>query len=325
MLQIPLYLLRRACPLGRLFTGLRAIHSTVLRTRAGLAFRGYNVFTMRRLIAIAAFALSLTVSVWAQHGGGGGGHGGGGFGGGHAGGFSGGGHASGFSGHSGGFSGSHSSPSVHAYSGPLSSASPHSFSGNSFSGNSRFSQGNSSRGPYLHNGFNFHINTYNRYGYWGRYGYPWWGWGWPWGYYDPSWWWNDDSYNNNGSSTNYDYGQNVADAAQMNQQNLEEQRMFRQEEADGDQDAYAPSYRAPRAAAGDADHPVAMMPNTVLVFRDQHKEEVANYAIVGQTLWNFAPQHTEKISIADLDLPATTKANADRGVTFRLPVPGEAQ
>jgi hypothetical protein len=67
------------------------------------------------------------------------------------------------------------------------------------------------------------------------------------------------------------------------------------------------------------------MPNTVLVFRDQHKQEVSNYAIVGQTLWNFAPQHTEKIPLADLDLVATTKANENIGVTFRVPGSGEAQ
>ena len=34
----------------------------------------------------------------------------------------------------------------------------------------------------------------------------------------------------------------------------------------------------------------------VLVFRDQHKQEVRNYAIVGQTLWNFASQRTRKDS-----------------------------
>jgi hypothetical protein len=63
----------------------------------------------------------------------------------------------------------------------------------------------------------------------------------------------------------------------------------------------------------------------VLVFRDQHKQEVHNYAIIGQTLWNFAPQRTEKIPLSDLDLPATTKANDDRGLTFRVPGTGEAQ
>jgi len=52
---------------------------------------------------------------------------------------------------------------------------------------------------------------------------------------------------------------------------------------------------------------------------------VQNYAIVGQTLWNFAPQHTQKIPLADLDLPATTKANDERGVDFRLPSAREGQ
>ncbi len=29
-------------------------------------------------------------------------------------------------------------------------------------------------------------------------------------------------------------------------------------------------------------------PATVLVFRDEHKQEIHNYAIVGETLWNFS-------------------------------------
>ena len=61
------------------------------------------------------------------------------------------------------------------------------------------------------------------------------------------------------------------------------------------------------------------MPPTVLVFRDQHKQEIRNYAIVGQTLWSFGSPRTEKIPLTDLDLAATTKANDDRGLTFRLP------
>jgi len=105
--------------------------------------------------------------------------------------------------------------------------------------------------------------------------------------------------------------------------------MLRQEEADGDQDAYAPRSNGrsngsgvmrPRQEQGDA-----LIPPTLLVFRDQHKEEIRNYAIVGQTLWNFSPQRTEKISLANLDLPATEKANDDRGVTFRIPASDEAQ
>jgi hypothetical protein len=122
----------------------------------------------------------------------------------------------------------------------------------------------------------------------------------------------------------------------MNQQSLAEQRMRRQEEADGNQDSYsqdsnnerssgravydqntARSTAPPRVTESDP-------PATVLVFRDQHKQEVRNYAIVGQTLWSFGPR-TQKIPLAELDVTATSKANDDRGLTFRVPTSGEAQ
>jgi hypothetical protein len=62
----------------------------------------------------------------------------------------------------------------------------------------------------------------------------------------------------------------------------------------------------------------------VLVFRDQHRQEIQNYAISGTTLLAFAPHRTQRISLADLDIPATTKANDNRGLDFRVPG-GEAQ
>jgi hypothetical protein len=148
---------------------------------------------------------------------------------------------------------------------------------------------------------------------------------WGWGYYDPwLWdWWDSDS------SFDQDYENNLALANEMNEQSLEQQRMWRQEESDGDQDAYAPSSYssrpAPAAQSPAADPPSAIIPPTVLVFRDQHQQEVQNYAIVGQTLWNFGAQRTQKIPLADLDLAATQKANDDRGVPFRLPLGSEAQ
>jgi hypothetical protein len=58
---------------------------------------------------------------------------------------------------------------------------------------------------------------------------------------------------------------------------------------------------------------------TELVFRDQHTEEIQNYAIVGQTLWVLSAQRARKIPLAELDIPATKKANDDRGVDFQLP------
>ena len=249
---------------------------------------------------IAAFAVLLTLPLWAQHGGG------------HAGG--------GFGGH-GGFSGGHVSGGMHSGVGSAHglSHSP-SFSQHGFSNRSVANRGFSNRGfsgrPFLHDEFRGSRfrglrNNCLGYGCWG-FGYPW-AYG---GYYDPFWWGDFDS------SYDEDYERDRATANDMNRQNLEEQQMLRQEQADGDRDVYARPDPAP--AAGERQGS-AIMPATVLVFRDQHTKEIQNYAIVGQTLWNFAPQHTEKIPLSELDLPATAKANGDRGVTFKVPSSSEAQ
>lgn len=64
---------------------------------------------------------------------------------------------------------------------------------------------------------------------------------------------------------------------------------------------------------------VVVQPSTTLVFRDGHQSDVVNYAIVGDTLFDFADGRTRKVLLADLDLPATQKANDDRGVDFQIP------
>src|ERR1035441_5441193 len=60
-------------------------------------------------------------------------------------------------------------------------------------------------------------------------------------------------------------------------------------------------------------------PATALVFRDQHIEEVRNYAIAGETLWILNDKAAKKIPLAQLDLAATVKMNDDRGVDFQVP------
>ncbi|MGA2354391.1 MAG: hypothetical protein ABSG02_07835 [Terriglobales bacterium] len=63
-------------------------------------------------------------------------------------------------------------------------------------------------------------------------------------------------------------------------------------------------------------------PATALVFRDQHVEEVHNYAIAGGTLWVLNDhQAGKKIPLAQLDLDATVKMNDQRGVDFQVPGP----
>lgn len=67
--------------------------------------------------------------------------------------------------------------------------------------------------------------------------------------------------------------------------------------------------------------PVVTQPATVLVYRDGHRAEVVNYAILGDALFDFGDEErTRKIPLADLDLPATAKANDLRGGEFKLPL-----
>jgi len=58
---------------------------------------------------------------------------------------------------------------------------------------------------------------------------------------------------------------------------------------------------------------------TTLVFRDGHRTDVENYAIVDNTVWVFNDQRRKKIPITELDLTATQQVNEDRGVDFAVP------
>jgi hypothetical protein len=215
----------------------------------------------------------------------------------------GGGHASG-GGH-GGFGGGHAFSGGHAGSGFAARPSSRGFASHPAISSRGFNRGVGAN----RSGVGVRARSYglrNRYGY-GGYGYPWlYG-----GLYDPYWWWDS------GAAFDYEKQYETGLANEMNQQSLEEQRLRQQ----ADQDVYAQSTPVPLRPKEHSD----ILPATVLVFRDQHKLEVQNYAIVGQTLWNFAPDHTQKIPLSDIDLPATTKANDARGVDFRLPGAGEGQ
>lgn len=70
--------------------------------------------------------------------------------------------------------------------------------------------------------------------------------------------------------------------------------------------------------------PPAPLPRSILVFRDGHREEIERYVIeddiidVSVSHWDTG-SWTKKISIADLDVPATLKLNQERGGKFNLP------
>ena len=61
------------------------------------------------------------------------------------------------------------------------------------------------------------------------------------------------------------------------------------------------------------------LPPTTLVFHDGRREDVQNYAIVGDTLWILSENRARKRPLADLDVQATKQANSDRGVDFAVP------
>jgi len=62
----------------------------------------------------------------------------------------------------------------------------------------------------------------------------------------------------------------------------------------------------------------AVRESTTLVFKDKHREEVQNYAVVGNSLWILDEKNATKVSLDDLDLEATTRVNNDRGVDFNV-------
>lgn len=94
------------------------------------------------------------------------------------------------------------------------------------------------------------------------------------------------------------------------------------------EESYVPPVKyspRPRAQSEDAD-PAPELPQipTLLIFKDGRKVELENYAIVGDTLFDLTPGHTRKVAVADLDLDLTRKQNDDRGVSFQLPPPSQA-
>ncbi|MBI2678277.1 MAG: hypothetical protein HYX28_05810 [Candidatus Koribacter versatilis] len=61
-------------------------------------------------------------------------------------------------------------------------------------------------------------------------------------------------------------------------------------------------------------------PSLILVLLDGTRLELANYAIVGKTVFDLSRSHRgKKIQLAELDLPATQKANDALGLDFKLP------
>jgi hypothetical protein len=82
--------------------------------------------------------------------------------------------------------------------------------------------------------------------------------------------------------------------------------------------------RASIRQAAEANITPGKLPPAVLVFRDGHREEIEKYTIVGTTIhmitdyWRTGAW-SRSVNLADLDVPATLRANQEAGANFRLP------
>lgn len=113
------------------------------------------------------------------------------------------------------------------------------------------------------------------------------------------------------------------DAAERERRDRELQRTIEDLRAyDEQRDRELAAERAAREAAPPP--PVAAEPATILVFKDGRRTEVQNYAIMGDTLYLISGGRSRKVPLSELDLGATTKANEENGVDFRLPAPRTA-
>lgn len=83
--------------------------------------------------------------------------------------------------------------------------------------------------------------------------------------------------------------------------------------------AAPPDQSAAFADPSAPDPPPTAQPETVLVFKDGHQQEIGNYAIVGNMLYDLEGLTRRKIALSDLDIDATTKANDSRGIDFTVP------
>lgn len=188
-----------------------------------------------------------------------------------------------------------------------------------FSGSSGIHSSGSFRGGGFGRGTGVRIRTgnpyYNRRGFYGRgvypyWGYPYYGYGgyYPWNYYG----WDDDSLAYNTDNEDQDaYASAAYPPPPYAGNNSGLQRDV--QALSGKIDRLQADVEARNRPKTDLE------PATALVFRDQHIEEVHNYAIAGETLWVLNDKAAKKIPLAQLDLPATVKMNDERGVDFQVP------
>jgi hypothetical protein len=156
--------------------------------------------------------------------------------------------------------------------------------------------------PVFHEHFHHHHHFFG--GAWGYayYGYP---------------WFADYSY-----SPEQPYYSSRVDSAIYDQEARVEQRLDRIEER---LNRFLDRLETVRPAPAQTTRPSEPEPAAALVFRDGHKEEIQNYAVVGHTLWVFTEDRARKVPLAQINTEATNIANEQRGIELHLPKRNEEE
>ncbi|HET9695222.1 MAG TPA: hypothetical protein VFP40_00060 [Terriglobales bacterium] len=186
------------------------------------------------------------------------------------------------------------------------------FSGSHFGGGVVF-RGPGFRGNHVHNFPRFH-RPYLFYGYYGAYGYP------SYAYYPYAFAY--DSYYPSSvydANSDRDYQQYRQLSNEVNDLSSEVRDLRDENDQlryDLEKRRYAEVSQPPQTSPRAVPNSITAAPKTVLVFRDGRKQEVANYAIAGQTLWILSEKAAQKIALSELDIARTKAENEERGVEF---------
>jgi hypothetical protein len=139
------------------------------------------------------------------------------------------------------------------------------------------------------------------------FGLPFWGYGYP---YD---WAGNGAYSsgNNDDALRQLAGQVDQLSAQLAQ--IREEQLLREYERERRPEPAEASSRPP-TPNGQGNAAVPPAAPATLVFKDGRRQQVQNYAVVGNTLWIFNEQRARKLPLSELDLDQTRKANEANGV-----------
>jgi hypothetical protein len=169
-------------------------------------------------------------------------------------------------------------------------------------------------GPYGYRNYGYrayhHYRPFLSYGYYGAYGYPYLA------YYPYDFYYSGSAYGYSVDSNDRRYEQLSNDVSNLSSEMRDLRDRNAQLQYELDRQSVERQAPPPEPLASAVSKPSAEPTKTVLVFRDGRRQEVANYAIAGQTLWILSEQSAKRVPLSELNLEQTKQQNAERGLDF---------